>query len=64
MVPKRRRSGANGTSVGQPTFRWPIMDDKTINLWKQIEGARRVGKRRARERATPGAPRLADPIRP
>ena len=22
------------------------MDDKTINLWRQIEGARRIGKRR------------------
>jgi hypothetical protein len=22
------------------------MDDKSINLWRQIEGARRVGKRR------------------
>jgi hypothetical protein len=40
------------------------MDDKTINLWKQIEGARRVGKRRARERAISAAPRLADPTRP
>ena len=40
------------------------MDDKTINLWKQIEGARRVGKRQARERSIPAAPRLADPTRP
>jgi len=23
------------------------MDDKTLNLWRQIEGARRIGKRRA-----------------
>jgi hypothetical protein len=28
------------------------MDDKTINLWRQIEGARRVGKRQVgRDRA-------------
>ena len=27
------------------------MDDKTLNLWRQIEGARRAGKRRiGRER--------------
>jgi hypothetical protein len=23
------------------------MDDKTLNLWRQIEGARRIGKRQA-----------------
>jgi hypothetical protein len=40
------------------------MDDKSINLWKQIEGARRVGKRRARGRATPPGPRVAEPTRP
>jgi len=33
------------------------MDDKTLNLWRQIEGARRVGKRRAVERTSPpGSP--------
>ena len=32
------------------------MDDKTINLWRQIEGARRVGKRQP-GRSRPAAPR-------
>jgi hypothetical protein len=32
------------------------MDDKTINLWRQIEGARRIGKRKAIDRARPGTP--------
>jgi hypothetical protein len=31
------------------------MDDKTLNLWRQIEGARRVGKRAGTARAKPGA---------
>jgi hypothetical protein len=31
------------------------MDDKTLNLWRQIEGARRVGKRSAMSRARPAA---------
>jgi hypothetical protein len=38
------------------------MDDKTINLWRQIEGARRVGKRaagRARSSAPPTRPQVA-----
>jgi hypothetical protein len=30
------------------------MDDKTINLWRQIEGARRIGKRQAVGRLKPG----------
>jgi len=34
------------------------MDDKTINLWRQIEGARRVGKRQAgRAQCTAPPPR-------
>jgi hypothetical protein len=34
------------------------MDDKTINLWRQIEGARRVGKRQAIDRGRgPSPPR-------
>jgi len=32
------------------------MDDKTINLWRQIEGARRVGKRSALLRGRPVQP--------
>ena len=40
------------------------MDDKSINLWRQIEGARRVGKRKARERSSAGAQRLAQPNSP
>ena len=32
------------------------MDDKTLNLWRQIEGARRVGKRQAVERTVPAEP--------
>jgi hypothetical protein len=32
------------------------MDDKTLNLWRQIEGSRRVGKRQAVPRAKPAAP--------
>jgi hypothetical protein len=38
------------------------MDDKTINLWRQIEGARRVAKRqagRARSSAPPTRPAAA-----
>jgi hypothetical protein len=31
------------------------MDDKTLNLWRQIEGARRVGKRSSFARR-PNAP--------
>jgi hypothetical protein len=31
------------------------MDDKTLNLWRQIKGARRVGKRQAVVRAKPGS---------
>jgi hypothetical protein len=30
------------------------MDDKNINLWRQIEGARRAGKRMAMVRGRPG----------
>jgi len=30
------------------------MDDKTLNLWRQIEGARRIGRREA-GRVRPGA---------
>jgi len=35
------------------------MDDKSINLWRQIECARRIGKRRVTDRTKPGpiAPR-------
>jgi hypothetical protein len=32
------------------------MDEKSINLWRQIEGARRIGKRTAIGRARPGPP--------
>lgn len=30
------------------------MDDKSINLWRQVEGARRAGKRQAVNYARPG----------
>jgi hypothetical protein len=30
------------------------MDDKSINLWRQIEGARRVGRRHAIDRQKRG----------
>jgi len=33
--------GLPGTHVGCATLRWP-MDDKTLQLWRQIEGARRA----------------------
>lgn len=37
-----------------PAFRTPTaMDDKTLNLWRQIEGARRTGKRQAVQRERP-----------
>jgi hypothetical protein len=37
------------------------MDDKTLNLWRQIEGARRIGKRQALGRVRPGPlPRRGD----
>jgi hypothetical protein len=29
------------------------MDDKSLNLWRQIEGARRIGKRQAMRRPRP-----------
>jgi hypothetical protein len=32
------------------------MDEKSINLWRQIEGARRIGKRTAIGRSRPGPP--------
>jgi hypothetical protein len=32
------------------------MDEKSLNLWRQIEGARRIGKRTAVGRSTPGPP--------
>ena len=31
------------------------MDDKSINLWRQIEGARRIGKRQAMPRLRPAS---------
>ena len=39
---------AVGTYVGKATFACPrsIMDDKTINLWRQIENGRRRGTKR------------------
>lgn len=51
---------AVGTSVAEPTFGSPHMDDKTLNLWRQIEGARRVGKRQVM-RSRPAVP--AVPVR-
>jgi hypothetical protein len=30
------------------------MDDKSLNLWRQIDAFRRVGKRRAVSRTNPG----------
>lgn len=39
-----------GTRVGKPTFRPPAMDEKTLNLWRQIESCRR---RTARQGAVP-----------
>ena len=35
--------------------RLAAMDDKTINLWRQIEGARRIGKRRVAGATKPDA---------
>jgi hypothetical protein len=32
------------------------MDDKTLNLWRQIEGARRVGRRHLSARGKPKVP--------
>jgi hypothetical protein len=37
------------------------MDDKTLNLWRQIEGARRVGKRQAVHRGKPAPGRGPGP---
>ncbi|HWC55741.1 MAG TPA: hypothetical protein VG434_02095 [Sphingomicrobium sp.] len=37
------------------------MDDKTINLWRQIEGARRIGKRQVAGRSKPEALPLRPP---
>ena len=39
------------------------MDDKTLNLWRQIEGSRRAEKRQAADRAkseAPPVPQAAD----
>jgi len=32
------------------------MDDKSLNLWRQIEGARRLGRRQATLRPRPVSP--------
>ena len=32
------------------------MDNKTLNLWRQIEGARRIGRRQAMDRGRRGPP--------
>jgi hypothetical protein len=47
-IPANHHRAAVGTYVGQPTFASPIriMDDKTINLWRQIENGRRRGTKR------------------
>lgn len=51
-----------GGDGAQRNPRWFInvapetMDEKSLNLWRQIEGARRVGKRMAVGRAPPMAP--------
>jgi hypothetical protein len=37
------------------------MDDKTLNLWRQIEGARRTARRQALGRDKPAAPAGARP---
>lgn len=37
------------------------VDDKTINLWRQIEGARRIGKRQVAGRSKPEALPLRPP---
>lgn len=48
----------SGTSILEAALGTPlIMDDKTINLWRQIEGARRVGKRGKLERSTAPSPK-------
>lgn len=57
MVGLNARS--KGTYFGRVTFCHADMDDKSINLWRQIEGARRVGKRqvgRVRPTAAPTRP--------
>ena len=46
------RSPAVGTSVGKPTLR-AVMDQKTINLWRQIEDCRRGLKRALPPQAIP-----------
>lgn len=33
--------------------RWRAMDDKSLNLWRQIEGARRAERRQPADRAAP-----------
>jgi hypothetical protein len=44
-----------GTGVVEPTFRPPDMDDKTINLWRQIEDCRKRGRAQPAERGKPTA---------
>jgi len=46
-----RRNRRRSIDVGPET-----MDEKSINLWRQIEGARRIGKRTAIGRARPAPP--------
>lgn len=47
-IPANRHRTTVGTYVGKATFGQPtrIMDDKTINLWRQIENGRRRGTKR------------------
>jgi hypothetical protein len=52
---KSRLGGSRGTTVGQPTLGTPHMDDKTINLWRQIESYRLRNKAPATRRSKPPA---------
>ena len=47
-----------GTWIGQATFP-TAMDDKSINLWRQIEDSRRHAKRQSPEPGKPEAPPAA-----
>lgn len=47
----RRCGGSEPVSAGR---RWlPTMDEKTLNLWRQIENSRRQGKKLLRPSVAP-----------
>jgi len=48
--------GFLGNSVGQATLPSADMDDRTLNLWRQIESCRRRGRSQIGNRTKPATP--------